>query len=417
MWKYQCKRHLLFLFGAAIFGAVIFGLLGYSEDALQQAAEMANFEEILEIPYLEYIVGAIFGAGAANGMLLLTYIVQRYHMSFWFVYLIVFFLFSPMTAIGTLVLIPTIFVCIYGWLTIPNRSEHKNLKKNKVNSVAEVERVYRLHHKYLSEYEDLAKKVWDYTMRITLSYIIGLLVVFLLILWIDNMLVLMLSVFAYGMLYLIMARKKAMAMQPIISLLYDECNPEACASVIFALAKKARKRKSFPLPQYLAQCMIFLNDPHLAADIMVTCERNRGAIQFPYYTVMGYAYYQLGDRGMVKFQLDECEKAGAGTNNQAVALLREQCLTGIKNKLDLMDKKFDSCKQYFRAILEATPFECQRVDAHYYLGLIAFVDRDLDDAKYHFNYVEGHGNTMYFKEKAKSFLATIAKHEETVEEV
>ena len=57
---------------------------------------MANFEEILEIPYLEYIVGAIFGAGAANGMLLLTYIVQRYHMSFWFVYLIVFFLFSPM---------------------------------------------------------------------------------------------------------------------------------------------------------------------------------------------------------------------------------------------------------------------------------------------------------------------------------
>ena len=293
MWKYQCKRHLLLLFGAAIFGAVIFGLLGYSEDALQQAAEMANFEEILEIPYLEYIVGAIFGAGAANGMLLLTYIVQRYHMSFWFVYLIVFFLFSPMAAIGTLVLIPTIFVCIYGWLTIPNRSEHKNLKKNKVNSVAEVERVYRLHHKYLSEYEDLAKKVWDYTMRITLSYIIGLLVVFLLILWIDNMLVLMLSVFAYGMLYLIMARKKAMAMQPIISLLYDECNPEACASVIFALAKKARKRKSFPLPQYLAQCMIFLNDPHLAADIMVTCERNRGAIQFPYYTVMGYAYYQL----------------------------------------------------------------------------------------------------------------------------
>ena len=75
-------------------------------------------------------------------------------------------------------------------------------------------------------------------MRITLSYIIGLLVVFLLILWIDNMLVLMLSVFAYGMLYLIMARKKAMAMQPIIRY----CMMSAIRRLVHLLSLRLRKK-------------------------------------------------------------------------------------------------------------------------------------------------------------------------------
>lgn len=407
MWKYQCKKHLGFLLGAAILGAVLFGYMGYSQEAMKQTAELMNYPELLKMDFVPYIAGAIAGAGAINGLLLTSYLTQRFNLSFIITYLIIFMLFTPMAIIGMFLLLPAIIVCIYGWLTIPNRSRRKDLKKNTVSSVAEIERVYRLHHKYLSEYEDLAKKVWDYTLRMNLAYIIGLLCIFLLILWIDDLFMLFLVFVIYAILFFNLTRRKTIAVQPIISLLYDDCNPEACASAIFALARKSRKRKNFPLPQYLAQSMIYLNDPHLAADVMVTCERNKNTIMFPYYSVMAYVYYQLGDRSMVKLQYDECEKASTRMVNGPMGMMRQQCLSGIENKMNLMDKTFDKVKTHYESLLESSAFEFQKVDAHYYLGLIAFVDRDLDEAQHHFRYVSEHGNQLYFVEKANTFLKTI----------
>ena len=46
----------------------------------------------------------------------------------------------------------------------------------------------------------------------------------------------------------------------------------------------------------------------------------------------------------------------------------------------------------------------QLVDSHYYLGLISFVEQDMREAQIHFHYVQQHGNRMYFKEKADSFM-------------
>lgn len=407
MWKYQCKKHLGFILGGAILGAIFFGYFGYSQSAIKDTAEMMNTPEIMElakISYMPYLIGAIAGAGAANGLLLTTYLIQRFNISFFIMYILIFALFSVISAVGIVLLLPAVVVCIYGWLTIPNRSSRSNMKKNTVSSVAEVERVYRLHHTYLSEYEDLAKKVWDYTMRMNLAYIIGLLFIFLLILWIDDLFMLMLVFIAYAILFMVMSRRKAIAVQPIVSLLYDECNPEACASAIFALARKSRKRKNFPLPQYLAQSMIYLNDPHLAADVMVTCERNKNALIFPYYSIMAYVYYQLGDQSMVKFQYDECVKNSTRMTNGPMGLMRQQCLNGIENKLHLMEKDFDKARSYYESLLESTTFEFQKVDAHYYLGLISFVQRDFDAAQRYFRYVSEHGKSMYFVEKAMAFL-------------
>ena len=64
--------------------------------------------------------------------------------------------------------------------------------------------------------------------------------------------------------------EKCMMLQPIVSLLYDQCDPLACASAIFALAHKSHRKKNFPLIQQMAQCMIYLDDPHLAIDIMAS---------------------------------------------------------------------------------------------------------------------------------------------------
>ncbi|MEG0735863.1 hypothetical protein [Amedibacillus sp. YH-ame10] len=409
MWKYQCKKHLGWLLGAAVFGAIMFGWLyaDYANEVIKQAAEMAKQPEILEMKFLPFFVGALLGASAANGLLLTTYALQRFNLSFFFMYLIIFALFSVMVVVGMVLLLPAIGVCVYGWLSIPNRGRRNDLRKNAVSSVAEVERVYRLHHTYHEEYEEMAKKAWDYTLRMNLLYIISILAIFVVIMWINDMIVMMLAFVIYALTFFQLSRRKALAVQPIISLLYDQCDPEACASAIFALAKKSRKKKSFPLPQYLAQCMIYLNDPHLAADVMVTCERNKNAMMFPYYSVMSYAYYQLGDESMVKFQLDECEKSSVRMQNGPMGLMRTQCIQGIQNKLDLMNQDFGKTRTYYEEALKTSIYEFQKVDSHYYLGLIAFVNRDFEEAENHFRYVNNHGSKMYFVEKAVGFLKTI----------
>ena len=50
------------------------------------------------------------------------------------------------------------------------------------------------------------------------------------------------------------------------------------------------------------------------------------------------------------------------------------------------------------------------------LGLIAFVEKDLEEAKGCFRYVCAHGNKIYYVEKAQSFLKTIEQAEAAVQE-
>ena len=170
------------------------------------------------------------------------------------------------------------------------------------------------------------------------------------------------------------------------------------------------------MPQHLAQCMVYLNDPHLAIDVLATSAQGRGKFIFAYHSLMAYAYYQLGDRSMVKYHYDECEKAGARVNNGPMQMIKTQCLEGIQNKLDLMDQNFSSSRSFFEKAMPTAGFEFQRVDFKYYLGLIAFVEKDLEEAKSCFRYVCAHGNKIYYVEKAQSFLKTIEQAEAAVQE-
>lgn len=411
MWKFQCKKHLAVITAAFVIGAVAFGFFGYQKEFITEIlVGQMKMPELTKIAYLPYLMGGFAVAGAVNGFLLTMQFIQRYNINFIFVFILIFLGgISFIAPLGCLLLIPTVVVCIYGWLTMPNRGNHKAFAKNTVSSVAEVERVYRLHHKYLDGYEDMAKKIWDYNLRMNLLYAFGWVALFTMMVLVENLVILIMLFIIYAVLFLQLARRRALALQPVISLLYDDCNPEACASAIFALARKGRKKKNFPLPQHLAQCMIYLNDPHLAVDILVTCQRNKTNIMFPYYSLMAYAYYQLGDSSMVKLQYDECFKNSARMNTGPMSVLKDQCLQGIQNKLDLMDKSFDSARTFFDGTISTISYEFQKVDYHYYLGLISFVEKDLYDADKHFTYVHDHGGSMYFVEKANKFLKMMAE--------
>ncbi len=414
MWKYQCKKHLLIVLGSFAAGAILFGIMGYQRDLLvsmmKDMLPSAAAAEMMKQDYLYYLIGGFTLAGMANGIMLMMYVLQKYQIPFMVVFFI-FFMggFTVIEMIGFICLIPAVFVCIYGMLTIPNRGKRKTLDGNKMYTVQEIERVYRLHHEYLPEFESLGKKAWQFNFKMNLLYAAGLIAIVLVILYVNNFMVVFVAIMLYSMLFFQLAKLRAQALQPIIALLYEQCNPQACASAIFAYTKKARRKKNFPMPQHLAQCMIYLNDPHLAIDVLATGSQGKGGYIYAYHSLMAYAYYQLGDRSMVKYHYDECEKAGGNAKSGPIQLIKNQCLSGIQNKLDLMDQNFSNCQKYYEQTLPTVGLEFQRVDFKYYLGLIAFVERDLDEAENQFNYVIQHGGSLYYVDKAKSFTETIRK--------
>ncbi len=413
MWKYECKRHLTYVVVGAIIGALIFGTLGWQRDFflelfLSTADQMgiADAQSIVT-PSMFYLVGAIFVGGLVNGMLLFFQFVNRFHINPLVVMLIFMMGSEVIVGIGVFLLIPAIIVCIYGWLTIPNRKQQKELHKNAVTTVKEAERVYRLHHVYDVKSEEYATSAWNIIRRVNILYFIGVIAFLLLILYVENFGIVMVGGVIFMMLFYQLTKYKNTALQPIISLLYDQCDPEACASAIFALARKSHKKKNFPLTQQLAQALIYLNDPHLAVDVLVTAPQSRNISIYPYHTLMAYAYYQLGDEGMVKHHYSECEKNKDSRPNSPAAMFCNQALASIQNKIDIMDQDFSKAKAFYEQTLETSPLQFQLVDAHYYLGLIAFVEHDLYEAERHFIYVQEHGNKMYFKNKTESFIETI----------
>lgn len=409
MWKYECKRHLLYVCLGMLIGALIFGVLGWQNDFITSVMQdITDNKEILANPAIPYMFGAIFVGGLVNGMLLLFIVIRRFNIGFLFVALVLMVAGSLVSMIGYITLIPTILVCIYGWATVPNRKERNELTKNASNAVKEAERIYRLHHGYDEKNEELGVRAWKIMLQVNILYLVGIVGLFLILLYVEDFSIVMIAGVIFMVLFYQLTKYKNKALQPIISLLYDRCDPEACATAIFALARKAHKKKSFPLTQQLAQCMIYLNDPNLAIDILSLGNTGRSGIVYPYYTLMGYAYYQLGDESMVLHQKNECERIGGKANTTGpMGLFRQQALDSLTIKLALMNQQFDEAKLYYQRALEAKGMAFQVVDTNYYLGLIAFVQEDFYQAQTHFQFVSEHGNKIYFKQKADEFLKTI----------
>lgn len=413
MWKYQCKRHLIaVLIGMAV-GLFVFHDISKTMivDVIAQLGEQgitdAEMIATMKSDTMIYVMSMLCGGGMVNTFLLIYYLMQRFNPLVLFLAMIFI---NPVVdiamAIGVIGLIPAIFVCIYGILTTPNRGKHKQFEKNQVTSVTEIERVYRLHHTYLDEYEGLAKRLFITNISITCLYALGVLTL-ILSFNINNYAISMMVLIVYIIILFYVIKKKNENVQPIISLLYEQCNPEACASAIFALSKKMHAKKNFPLGQYLAQCMIYLNDPHLAIDVLACTKRNNVNLTMAYHSIMAYANYQLGDESEVRRHYDECEKLNVRGVNSPLAMIKQQYLQSIENKLNLMDKEFDKARTFYQQALNTTTMEFQKVDFHYYLGLIAFVEEDIWEAKTQFEYVTQHGNGMYFIEKARKFLIMI----------
>lgn len=75
------------------------------------------------------------------------------------------------------------------------------LDKNTVTSVQEVERVYRLHHHYDETCEIYGKNAWNIMLRVNILYFSGILALFLVLMYVEDLFIVMAAGLLYMMLF------------------------------------------------------------------------------------------------------------------------------------------------------------------------------------------------------------------------
>ena len=86
-----------------------------------------------------------------------------------------------------------------------------------------------------------------------------------------------------------------------------------------------------------------------------------------------------------------------------------QALYAIQNKINMLNQDFSKSELYYQRLLNTTPLLFQKVDANYYLGLLAFIQKDYRSAQSAFTFVVKYGNKLYFTKKAKLYLEKLEK--------
>ena len=419
MWKYQCKRHLLSLLIGAAVGMLLFG--GIIDEELIDEVVKLNWmpeETVRTLLSMPWLIGAVIGASALNGVLLLVYLVQKFNVSPMVLFLLFFLMpiFTIIMAIGMILLSPTIVVCIYGMVTVRN-SAAKNFRSLPNGNGNEVERVYRLPHEFKEDVSALALKCRKESDRWTAVYVLGLVALICLTLIIQNLMVMFFVFLLYALLLTYLFRLRAQSVLPINALLFEQCDPVACASAILIYSRRG-SRLNLKMNLLFAQCMLYLDDPQLAMDSLVLMRRGNSAAELNYQSLMAEANYRLGDQSALERNL-EAVRSTRVNMGAAGNIMMQDAVAAIQNKINLMNEQFDQCDAYYRQVLPQMKLRFQLVDAHYYLGMIAFVRRDFDEASTHFSYVISNANTMAYHDKAQRYLRMMERqlaHQEQEEE-
>ena len=97
----------------------------------------------------------------------------------------------------------------------------------------------------------------------------------------------------------------------------------------------------------LAQCLIYMDDPALAQDVLALMPRKDRMSNIVPSAEMGV----------------------------------------VQNKIDLMNGELNVCRKYYLNSLKRARFPFQQVEASYFIGLISFVEEDYPVAELYFNKV------------------------------
>ena len=420
MWKYRCKSHLISLIVAFAVGVglsvIVFSSgIDISSDIFSSSlsslpgADTQAIDQVLK--YLQnnmwilYMGDGLLISGIINVIYIGQYLTVRFNISPWIVMCIIFFLPEYMIYIGTILVIPAFIVCIYGMLSLRS-SISKERREFNFSSDDELVRMYEIHHKLDESYKELAKSCRKNVRKLTSIYALGIVALFVILFVVNNIMLLAVLLMFYLFAFNLVLRYRAVSLLPITKLLYEDCNPEACASAIIYYSTNRKGHTRLTQHTLLAQCLIYLNDPELAQDVLISYPRKDAASSLQYWSLMSYIDYMLKDEEALNRCKEEAQSVRLNYGRAGVMIQSEE-MASIENKIHLMDGDFNPCKKYYLQGLQRARFAFQQVDSCYYIALISFVEEDYKLARMYFEKVIEIGNRMYFVEKAKSYLEKI----------
>lgn len=420
MWKYRCKSHLISLIVAFAVGVglsvIVFSSgIDISSDIFSSSlsslpgADTQAIDQVLK--YLQnnmwilYMGDGLLISGIINVIYIGQYLTVRFNISPWIVMCIIFFLPEYMIYIGTILVIPAFIVCIYGMLSLRS-SISKERREFNFSSDDELVRMYEIHHKLDESYKELAKSCRKNVRKLTSIYALGIVALFVILFVVNNIMLLAVLLMFYLFAFNLVLRYRAVSLLPITKLLYEDCNPEACASAIIYYSTNRKGHTRLTQHTLLAQCLIYLNDPELAQDVLISYPRKDAASSLQYWSLMSYIDYMLKDEEALNRCKEEAQSVRLNYGRVGVMIQSEE-MASIENKIHLMDGDFNTCKKYYLQGLQRARFAFQQVDSCYYIALISFVEEDYKLARMYFEKVIEIGNRMYFVEKAKSYLEKI----------
>lgn len=420
MWKYRCKSHLIslivaFAVGVGLSVIVFSSRPDISSDIFSSSlsslpgADTQAIDQVLK--YLQnnmwilYMGDGLLISGIINVIYIGQYLTVRFNISPWIVMCIIFFLPEYMIYIGTILVIPAFIVCIYGMLSLRS-SISKERREFNFSSDDELVRMYEIHHKLDESYKELAKSCRKNVRKLTSIYALGIVALFVILFVVNNIMLLAVLLMFYLFAFNLVLRYRAVSLLPITKLLYEDCNPEACASAIIYYSTNRKGHTRLTQHTLLAQCLIYLNDPELAQDVLISYPRKDAASSLQYWSLMSYIDYMLKDEEALNRCKEEAQSVRLSYGRAGVMIQSEE-MASIENKIHLMDGDFNTCKKYYLQGLQRARFAFQQVDSCYYIALISFVEEDYKLARMYFEKVIEIGNRMYFVEKAKSYLEKI----------
>ena len=375
---------------------------GVNTEALNQVlAYLQNNMWIL------YLGDALLISGIINIIYIGQYVTARFNISPWIIMFLIFFLPEYMIYIGTLLVIPAFIVCIYGMLSLRS-SISKERREFNFSNDDELVRMYKIHHNLDESYKELAKSCRKNVRKLNGIYALGIVALLVILILINNMLLLAVLLMFYLFAFNLVLRYRAVSLLPITRLLYEDCDPEACVSAIIYYCTNSKGHTRLKQHTLLAQCLIYLNDPELAQDVLISYPRKDAASSLQYWSLMSYIDYMLKDEDGLSRCKEEAQSIRLHYGRAGIMIQSEE-MAAIENKIHLMDGDFNTCKKYYLQGLQRANFPFQQVDSCYYIALISFVEEDYKLARMYFEKVLEIGNRMYFVEKAKNYLAKIDK--------
>ncbi len=403
MWKYRCKSQLIALLLSFIVGVLLTYVSFSSNPTVFYQLVPSNLLSLVkEYTWFFPLVGGFSLSGFANVIILSQWAQAQFNLNPIFIMLLVFLSPDFVFSIAAMLVIPVAILCIYGWISLKLETSGQ-LKQSNINEESEIFRIYQIHHKIHPEMKSLADECRKNELRVNLIYALGVLAIIVVFMFIRNIWVLVIVFVVYTMIFRFLLEYRASVFIPIASLLYEDCNPEACVSAIYYYSMRGKKVSRIKQHTLLAQCLIYLNEPELAEDVLILYPKKDQASILTYWSLMGYIQYMLKNEFSLQRCFQEASNVDLKFGKTGITIQNEEVMS-IQNRIHLMNGELNVAKKYYLHNLKNAHFLYQKVDSYYYIALISFVEEDYSMANVYFRKVVEQGNQLYFVDKARTYI-------------